>query len=78
MATGTFKFFNAKRASALSFKTAAARMCSFTFRRSSALVCTISTRARSFRMMCRPIRAAANPPPQTYRRSNFRKWRQRE
>ena len=58
---------------ALSCRTTAARMCSFTFRRSSVPACTISTKARSFRSTCRPIHAAASPRPRICKRfSNAR------
>src|SRR5262245_49707441 len=49
----------------------AARMCSFTFRQWSVLACIISTRARSFRSMCREISAVANPPQPTSKPFEF-------
>src|SRR5262249_35846554 len=61
-----------KRVTALSFRITPGRMYSFTFQRSNVLECIISTRARSSRSMCRPIRAVASPLPQTYGQSNFR------
>src|SRR5215831_20560113 len=57
---------------ALSFRITAAPMYSFTFRRSSVLACICSTRARSFRSMCKPIGAAASPLPRICKRSDFR------
>src|SRR6516164_2324099 len=59
-------------ATASSLRTTAALTYSFTFRRSSAPASSTSMRARGFRLMSRPIRAAANPLPQICKRSNLR------